>query len=162
MGLRRRSREMALQVLYEIDAAQVAPEEAMTLYYELLESEETDDPEIRAPVAGRPFAESLVQGVSSFRSELDEIIVSASEHWRLERMSIVDRNILRIALYEMLHCADIPPKVSINEAIELGKTFGSKDSGGFINGVLDHILLDLRRKGLVAHPSSPEDKAQCS
>jgi N utilization substance protein B len=154
MGRRRRSREIALQVLYQIDVTEIAPDEGISLYYEFLTAEETETPEVKAPGAVRPFAETLVRGVSLHRAELDRLIVAASEHWRLERMSVVDRNVLRIALYEMLHCPDIPPKVSINEAIELGKTFGSEDSGGFINGILDHILLDLHRKGLIRpHPS---------
>ena len=73
------------------------------------------------------------------------MIVAASENWRLERMSIIDRNVLRIALFEMLYCPEIPPKVSINEAIDLGKTFGSPDSGAFINGILDHLLREVNR-----------------
>ena len=129
-----------------MDVTDDAPEEALALYYELLRGEDDDAEEVHASMQARPFAESLVQGVDSHRSEIDGLIVSASEHWRLERMSIVDRNILRIALYEMLYCADIPPKVSINEAIDLGKTFGTEESGAFINGILDHILPELHRQ----------------
>jgi transcription antitermination protein NusB len=140
MGVRRRSREIALQVLYQMDMTHAAPDQAIAVYFENFE--------VAAQV--RPFTERLVQGVFTHRSEIDQLIASASEHWRLERMSIVDRNVLRIALYEMVHCSDIPPKVSINEAIDLGKTFGSEDSSAFINGVLDHILLDLNRKGVGA------------
>lgn len=135
---RRLSREIALQVLYQMDMTGTSPEEALPLYYELVEIEE--DPEIKAPEALRPFAERIARGVHLHRSEIDEMIMSASENWRLERMSVVDRNILRLSLYEMLHCSDIPPKVSINEAIDLGKSFGSVDSGAFINGILDHFL----------------------
>jgi len=145
MGVRRRSREIALQVLYQMDMTHAPPGEAIAVYFENFE----------VPVQVRPFAEHLVQGVFTHRLDIDQLIGSASEHWRLERMSIVDRNVLRIALYEMLHCSDIPPKVSINEAIDLGKTFGSEDSSAFINGVLDHILLELnRKKGGAASSSS--------
>ena len=143
MGLRRRSREIALQILYQMDMTRASANEAITIYYENFD----------APPTVRPFAEILVQGVSLYRSEIDQLLASASEHWRIERMSIVDRSILRIALYEMVYCSDIPPKVSINEAVDLGKTFGSEDSSAFINGVLDHILPDLNRKRAAAEAS---------
>ena len=137
---------MALQVLYQLEVGQAPAPEAIRLYYELL-TEGTEDFKFRVPSSARPFAEQLIEGVSARKSEIDNLIVSASEHWRIERMSIVDRNILRIALFEMLHCPDIPPKVSINEAVDLGKTFGSAESGAFINGILDHILEDLLERG---------------
>lgn len=143
MGRRRRSREISLQVLFEMDVTGLPPEEALQLYYELTEDE--DDTGVRAPEAVRPFAEHIVRGVHVHRQEIDKLITSASEHWRIERMSIVDRNILRIALFEMLYCPDIPPKVSINEAVDLGKAFGTEESGAFINGILDHILPELHQ-----------------
>lgn len=92
-----------------------------------------------------PFAEHLVNGVHFHRDQIDDMIAAASENWRLARMSIIDRNVLRIALFEMLYCLEIPPKVSINEAIDLGKTFGSPDSGAFINGILDRLLPEASR-----------------
>ncbi len=85
------------------------------------------------------FARQLVLGVWERREELDGLIRKASKHWRLERMPLVDRNVLRIALYEVMHLKDIPPKVSIDEAVELGKKYGTEESGGFINGVLDSV-----------------------
>lgn len=148
MGQRRRSREVALQILYRIDMTDSAPDEAIGLHYELLTPDGDDEVKVAHPV--RPFAEHLVRGVHLHQTELDRIIVSASSNWRLDRMSLVDRNILRIALFEMLYCPDVPPKVSINEAIDIGKRFGSEDSGAFINGVLDHILGTLPK----ADPSS--------
>ncbi|WP_244084346.1 transcription antitermination factor NusB [Desulforhabdus sp. TSK] len=141
---RRRSREIALQVLYAMEMSETPPEQAMELYYRLFEDDEDLDVDI--PMEVRPFAEKLIMGVELHQSELDALIGSASQHWRLYRMPVVDRNILRIALFEMLHCPDIPPKVSINEAVELGKHFGSEDSGAFINGILDHILPELDDK----------------
>ena len=135
MGQRRRSREIALQVLYQMEVIEVPPEEALRLYYQCFDS----------PLELRPFCEELVRGVYLHKLEIDGVIASASEHWRLERMSIVDRNILRIALYEMLYCSSIPPKVSINEAIDLGKMYGSSESGSFINGILDHVLPELSK-----------------
>jgi len=91
------------------------------------------------------------------------MLTAASEHWQLGRMSIVDRNILRIALFEMLYCPEVPPKVSINEAIDIGKRFGSEDSGSFINGVLDHILGRLQQAAARPEPSPTEkpDPASC-
>ncbi len=143
MGQRRRSREVALQILYQMDMANSSPDEAIPLHYELVLADE--DLHVRASMSVRPFAEHLVRGVHLHRAEIDQIIVSASENWRLDRMSIVDRNILRIALFEMLYCPDVPPKASINEAIDIGKKFGSEDSGAFINGVLDHVLGNMQK-----------------
>jgi transcription antitermination protein NusB len=146
-GKRRRSREVAVQILYEMEMTDTPPEEAIQLFYEIYsdDEKEDDDDEFDLPMEVRPFAEQLVMGVELHQAEIDRLIGSASQHWRLERMSVVDRNILRIALYEMLYCSDIPPKVSINEAVDLGKSFGNADSGAFINGILDHILSDLQR-----------------
>ncbi len=137
MGQRRKSREIALQMLYQLEMTEDPPQVVIDSYYEL-QSGEDKDPDLAEAV--RPFAEHLLNGVYSHRDELDRMIVAASENWRIERMSIVDRNVLRIALFEMLYCLEIPPKVSINEAIDLGKTFGNPDSGAFINGILDHLL----------------------
>lgn len=91
----------------------------------------------------RPFARDLVLGVWRYREDLDKLIGKASKNWRIERMSRVDRNILRIAVFEVLYMGDIPPKVSIDEAVELGKRFGTEDSGAFVNGVLDCIYTTL-------------------
>jgi transcription antitermination protein NusB len=161
MGQRRRSRELAVQVLYQLDMTGLSPEEALSLYFAHLVSDDDLDDEgsqsakeaaphakrHRATVDLRPFAVHLVTGVHSHLPEIDKLIVSASQHWRLDRMSIVDRSILRLAIYEMLFCEDIPPKVSINEAIDLGKKFSGEDSGPFINGVLDQVLLEISKKG---------------
>ena len=150
MGRRRRSREVALQMLFQLEVSGIPPQEAFDLYYDILSSDE--DRELNVPASARPFAEALVEGVYLHKSEIDELIISASENWRLERMSLVDRNVLRIALYEMLYCSDIPPKVSINEAVDLGKSFGSADSGAFINGILDHALAELQKQGRIPTP----------
>lgn len=148
MGQRRQSREIALQMLYQMEMTGEIPPRAIELFYQLVTDGEEKIQDIPAPV--RPFAERLVTGVYAHREEIDRRIVAASENWRLERMSIIDRNILRIAVFEMLYCLEIPPKVSINEAIDLGKTFGNPDSGAFINGILDHLLPEIssfREKG---------------
>jgi transcription antitermination protein NusB len=153
MGQRRRSREVALQVLYGMEMTDLSPDEAISSHYEFMITNE--DKESQAFLLIRPFAERLVRGVTLHRHDIDHTIVAASEHWQLDRMSIVDRNILRIALFEMLYCPDVPPKVSINEAIDVGKKFGSEDSGSFINGVLDHILGNLQRTEQTSETSSP-------
>jgi N utilization substance protein B len=134
-----------------MDMTDSPPDEAIPLHYELVSSGEDAQESLSQLVS--PFAEHLVRGVHLHRVEIDEVIASASEHWRLDRMSIVDRNILRIALFEMLYCPDVPPKASINEAIDIGKKFGSEDSGSFINGVLDHVLLKMTRTGPQHLPS---------
>jgi len=88
----------------------------------------------------------LVLGVLEHCEELDRLIQQYSENWRLDRINIIERNILRMALFELLYCEEIPPKVTINEAIDLGKRYGSEDSGGFINGILDRIQNEVVRK----------------
>lgn len=94
-----------------------------------------------------PFAETLVSGVMEKRDEIDALLKDNSSNWKLSRMSGVDRNVMRIAIYEMLFCKEIPLKVSINEAIDIGKKYGARDSGGFINGILDTIRTNLEKKG---------------
>ena len=90
-----------------------------------------------------PFFRHLVGGVIDRGSEIDDIIVRFSSNWKMSRMSCVDRNVMRIAVYEMLYCGDIPAKVSINEAIDVGKKYGTEESGAFINGILDSIRLAM-------------------
>ena len=87
-----------------------------------------------------------MNGVQENRATIDALIEQFSSNWKLSRMSCVDRNVLRIAVFELLFCADIPPKVSINEAIDVGKRFGTEESGAFINGILDSIHLALENK----------------
>ena len=92
------------------------------------------------------FLKRLVLGVLEHCQEFDRLIEQYSENWRLDRINMVDRNILRMALFELLYCEEIPPKVTINEAIDLGKRYGSEDSGSFINGILDRIQNEVVRK----------------
>lgn len=94
-----------------------------------------------------PFSERLISGVLEKKDEIDTLLVEFSSNWKLSRMSGVDRNAMRIAIYEMLFCKDIPLKVSINEAIDIGKKYGARDSGGFINGILDTIRNHLEKNG---------------
>ena len=129
MGTRRLGRETALQLLYQIDVTSVSPETALDTYR--VNFKVKDD--------AWSFAEELVRGIFEHLDEIDGLIEKQSAHWRLDRMSITDRNILRMAVYELLYRNDIPSKATLNEAIELGKRFGTEDSGAFINGILDKI-----------------------
>lgn len=135
MGHRRRSREFALQVLFQLDLA-ASPVDAV------LESFWTDreaDEEVRL------FTERIVQGVIDDREEIDRRIEETSEHWRLKRMAVVDRNVLRVAVFE-LQAGETPAAVVIDEAIEVAKRFGNEGSGGFINGVLDRLRKRLEKE----------------
>jgi N utilization substance protein B len=134
MARRRRSREMAVKVLYQADMSGVSITEAFRLFCEHFGGSEES----------RVFAKELLDGIDVHFEAINSLISQFSEHWRLGRMSMVDRNILRLAVYELLGRPDIPAKVSINEAVELGKKFGTEDSGAFINGILDRIRLHLR------------------
>jgi N utilization substance protein B len=129
---------MAIQVLYQVDMGQGDISDALRVFCEHFE----------APESIRDFAIELAAGACRHRAEIDTLIRRYSEHWRLERMPTVDRNILRLAVFELLHRPDIPAKVSINEAVDLGKKFGSEDSGPFINGILDRIRLHLEEAEL--------------
>ena len=129
MKKRTRARELALQFLYQVDlrGRQILPEAR-----DFFRTEEEDK-------TARDFAVQLVDGVIEHADEIDAVIKDVAENWEIARMAVIDRNVLRMATYELLHCADIPPKVAINEAIELGKRFSTQNSGKFINGVLDKI-----------------------
>jgi transcription antitermination protein NusB len=136
MGRRRKAREVALQVLFEIDVLGLDPQEAIDLYWSNFE----------APKEARGFSTRLIEGVCGRREEIDQLITSCSDNWAIARMSRVDRNILRLAVYELFHCHDVPPKVTLNEAIDLGKEFGSENSGSFINGILDTLNARLQKE----------------
>jgi N utilization substance protein B len=129
MGIRRRSREFALQALFYIDMNPNAAKEKLDLYCLNFAPAEN----------ARPFFLRLVNGVLDSKHQIDAVIERFSDNWKISRMSGVDRNILRIAVYELLYCQDIPAKVAINEAIDIGKKFGTGESGAFINGILDSI-----------------------
>jgi N utilization substance protein B len=135
LGKRRKTREYALQVLYQWEMTGQDVERGLALLREHLLSAGGED----------SFLDRLVRGVSTHREEIDRLIEGHSEHWRLERMPPVDRNILRIAAFELLYCEEVPPRVSVNEAVELAKRFGSEDSPAFVNGILDRIMTEIRK-----------------
>ena len=138
IGVRRRARAYGLQVLYALDMNEdEVPTRAVRTYGELFELE-LDEPTLE-------FAGRLVSTTRERLDEIDDAIQSASRNWRLDRMSRVDRNILRLAAYELAHTPDVPTKVVINEAVELAKRFGTTDSPAFVNGILDRIAHQLHR-----------------
>jgi len=131
MGLRRESRELALQILYALDAnPSVGIRETLQTFRE-------EQADVLSRV--REFAEGLVQGVQEHREAIDEAIKARSKNWTLVRMPRVDLNVMRMATYELMFRQDIPKKVSINEAIEIARKFGDKESPAFVNGILDEI-----------------------
>ncbi|KUG23698.1 transcription termination protein nusb [hydrocarbon metagenome] len=138
---RRKAREIALQVLYGLNFVNVDVQEALDLFWG----------NFVAPKTAKEFAAFLVQGICEHKEELDNLIAGCSDNWSLGRMSRVDINILRLAVFEFLYCEDIPPKVTLNEAVDLGKTFGSENSGSFINGILDALNLQLNSKNATKH-----------
>jgi transcription antitermination protein NusB len=133
VAARHRSRKRALQVLFEWDMRREPPDRAIAHYYDSLYSEETE----KRPKRDK-FMEELVRGTVANAEEIDKKIEAKSEHWRLGRMSVVDRNILRLAVYEMSQQA-VPPPVVIDEALELARQFSNEEALSFINGVLDAV-----------------------
>ncbi len=133
---RRRAREYALQILYQYDLTGIRPsEEDIEKFW----AGKNPHPEVRR------FTEEIVSGTLRNLQEIDRTIEETSEHWSIERMSVVDRNILRMATYELLYRADIPAAVTINEAIEISKRYSDRDSPAFINGILDRIAKRLNK-----------------
>jgi transcription antitermination protein NusB len=160
MGMRREARERAVQFLFQFDLNPPQDvERALEAFWNsqrsaALEQEKgkaTWGEKIELPppsahdAAVRVFAEPLIRGTLEHRDAVDAEIVRHAKNWDLSRMAVVDRNILRLAVYEMLHREDIPPVVSINEAIDIAKRFSTDDSGKFVNGILDKIKGELMR-----------------
>jgi N utilization substance protein B len=133
-------------MLFQIDMAGGAPAEIYPHFWK----------EHEAELEVKSFAEGLVEGVTRERAQLDRIIAGSAEHWRIERMAVVDRNILRVAVYELAWLPDTPPVVVLDEAIEVGKKFGSEQSGSFINGILDAVRKRIERGEVPAARPSGE------
>lgn len=129
MRKRTKARECALKVLYQIDITRDSAEVLLAEFWKTQEAE----PEVK------DFTVRLVNGVSANIKKIDEKISKYASNWKLNRMAVIDRNVLRLGAYELLFCEDIPPKVSINEAVDLAKKFGDAESGKFVNGILDRI-----------------------
>ncbi|MCG8566603.1 MAG: transcription antitermination factor NusB [Desulfobacterales bacterium] len=137
-GTRRQSRELALQALFFLDMnPEMGCEEGLNAFWEAREDEDSTES------AKDPFCMELVEGTLGIADEIDTLINQFSKNWRISRMPVVDRNIMRLATFELLKRSDIPPSVTINEAVEIGKKYGTRDSGPFINGILDQIRLSM-------------------
>jgi transcription antitermination protein NusB len=137
---RHRAREAAVQMLYQWEVGKASMYEVRQTFWSGPASNETLSDDLRA------FATALADGVAGHLAELDPIIGEAAEHWRIERMNVMDRLILRLAVYEFLHESETPGKVVINEALELARTFSNDDAVRFINGILDAIRRKLQRE----------------
>jgi transcription antitermination factor NusB len=143
---RTRARQVALQFLYQLDLR--GPQQIEELDAFLRETE-TD----RETVV---FARRVVRGVHEHQTKIDQILGGVAKNWQVHRMAVVDRNVLRIGAYELLHAGDVPPKVSINEAIELGKRFSTASSGSFVNGILDKVSQIAAEGGALPTTEAPE------
>jgi N utilization substance protein B len=142
MGKRREGREAAVQFLYQLDLQSGgSPGEKVDDFWTLY----ADNAKAAPSAKTRAFSEQLIHGVTSHQAEIDARIKECTANYELHRLAAVDRNILRVAIFELLHSLDVAPVVIINEAIEIAKKYGSEKSGSFVNGVLDRIKKDLNR-----------------
>jgi len=146
MGNRRKAREASLQLLYEIETSHKGTERVL--------GEFSENPSrlfahwqeaLNNPEEIKEFSVQISRGVWDNVHEIDRLIEEHSTHWKITRMALVDRNILRMAVFELLYCPDIPASVTINEAIEIAKKYGTEESGAFVNGILDHIAKALKK-----------------
>jgi N utilization substance protein B len=150
MGKRREGREAAVQYLYQLDLNGRVMSSLPADFWDLRSAPGAAP----APAKTQAFADEIVKGVCEKLAEIDEIIIRSAANYELHRIATVDRNILRVAIYEICFCPDVPPAVSINEAIEIAKRFGSEESGRFVNGILDRVRNDLNRPAREATPSA--------
>jgi transcription antitermination factor NusB len=150
MGTRRKAREKALQILFQLDFRDDDIEAICSKFWKGNRSGEKV----------REFANKLVKGAYANLDNIDRIIGSVVEHWSVQRLASVDRAILRCATYELFYMPEIPPKVTINEAVEIAKTFGTEESSRFINGVLDKIREEADKSAATAGPPEIEDISQ--
>ncbi len=144
-GRRSAARETALKILYQLDITQDDPGEGIKIFFR----------HHRVPVGSQPFVTRLVEGALQRQAEIDALLAKHATNWALDRMAIVDRNILRLGVYELLFDAETPPKVVINEAVDLAKRFGTAESGKFVNGVLDSI----HKSRTTPEPAAAEETA---
>ncbi len=143
---RRKSREAALQILYSIDGTEIPEGSSKSFVASLLN--QFFDSFMQRSAADFEFLERVLAGTIDHYSEFNQLITKQSEHWKIERMALVDKNILRFAIYELIDLDDVPSSVTINEAVEIAKRYGTDESGAFINGILDQIW-----KSMPANPN---------
>jgi transcription antitermination protein NusB len=173
MGIRHEAREWALQFLFQSEFNRAdSLDEGFQLFWQHQDSEQkppakkTGVPppsaanELKMQAKARQFAEELARGVIAHHPEIDPLITKHAENWGIERMGNVDRNAMRIAIFEMLYRDDIPPVVSINEAVELAKSYSSIESGKFVNGILDRIRKEIDRPARGPNVPAPAEPAE--
>jgi N utilization substance protein B len=144
LGRRRKSRELAIQILYQLELNKSDTEYGLQIFWE----------NFHYPDGIKEFTNHLVKGTAEHKEQIDEIITKTAKNWSFSRITPVDRSILREAIFEIFFCPEIPYKVTLNEAIELGKKFGSEKSGAFINGVLDNVIeqnVDINKQNILTH-----------
>ncbi len=129
MRKRTHARELALQFLYQLDITKTPADEELKNFWQ----------ERREPEEIERFTNELIEGVVEHLGEIDELLKKHAQNWELKRMAVIDRNIMRLSCFELLFREDIPPKVSLNEAVELAKKYGDIESSKFVNGILDKI-----------------------
>lgn len=156
---RTRAREIAMQILFQFDLRGAEYEQdlgqsAAEMCAELSSQEGKGEGDVQE------FALRLVQGTLENREAIDTKLAAVARNWDLRRMANVDRNVLRMAIYELMFCSDVPPKVAINEAIELGKKYSTANSGGFVNGILDRVRIDLEGEKRTGDADGTPDAAQ--
>jgi N utilization substance protein B len=139
MGARRTARERALQALYQMEMTPGSIQDALEAAWAAAEVTNKEPEAVK-------FARELTEGVMAHRAEIDRLIEQHSHNWRLDRMSRIDRNVLRLGVFELKYRPDIPKKVSLNEAVELGKNFGTEESSAFVNGLLDRVAVALGKQ----------------
>ncbi|MCB1209876.1 MAG: transcription antitermination factor NusB [Verrucomicrobiales bacterium] len=145
MGKRREGREAAVQYLFAHDLHGQPKPEDMSSFWDVH----------NARPGVRKYAEELIQGVLGDLPEIDRLLENVVQNFRIERLASVDRNILRLAIYELRNVKDVPTAVILNEAIEIAKTFGAGESGGFVNGVLDRLTAEIRGRAREVAPAAP-------
>jgi len=145
MSKSRSAREFALKVLFQVEVGKVPAEEALEVSFE----------EARPAVDDRPYIEELVRGTVREEESLDRVIEALAEGWRLDRLAKVDKNVLRMALYELNEHPELPVSVVINDAVEIAKKYSTEDSGRFVNGILGSYL---RQRGEATPPGSKEER----
>ena len=148
MGTRRQARELAMQALFFMDMRGDVSAGMLESFCE----------NFRPPKKARPFFMTLVNGVINGGDKLDAVIERFSKNWKISRMSCVDRNVMRVAVFELTSCDDIPAKVTINEAVDIGKKFGTEESGAFINGIMDSIRDALEKEGSLESKAAEMDR----
>lgn len=156
MGKRRDGREAAIQYLFQLDLNGREFSAHADDFWKLQKGEDGEELDAKT----RAYAEQLVSGVTQNLENVDRIIEKYASNYKLDRIAAVDRNIMRLAIYEMFHCDDVPPVVAINEAIEIAKRFGSEDSGKFVNGILDRARGEVRRNPREAASRQPKRQVE--